>query len=132
MCTAFLHIIDFLKKNLFISLKGRVTEREGWRQRQRGFPSSGSLSRWPQQLGLGQAEARSLIPTTTSRPPRQKAEGRSPNSWAISHCFPISISGVLDWMWPSNMEFRNCTQQRHVLCYNTSPTIGVLSGVVRN
>lgn len=66
-----------------ILLKGRVTGKE--RKRQRGLLPAVSFSKWLQQTGLHQAEARSQE-TFLNR-------FMGPNTWAVPHCFPRCISG---------------------------------------
>ena len=53
----------FVFKDLFIYMKGRVTERqrERERERERGLPSTGSLRNWLQLQELHRSKARSFL-----------------------------------------------------------------------
>lgn len=77
--------------NLFICLRGRDTDRKGEKELQ----SAGLLPQWPQQPGLGQADARSFFQVSHAG---TRAQAVGPSAAA----FP-GISGELDRMWSSQV-----------------------------
>lgn len=83
-------IIFYLNIYLFSSIWKAELERE----RHRNLPSSASFPKYPQQSGLGQAQARSK---SFIQVPCAGAEG--PSTTAIACCFPRHIRRSLDQKW---------------------------------
>lgn len=75
-----------------MDLKGRVWRRE----RREHPPATGSFLRWSQQLGLDQADVRSL-----AVPAGFPLTCRGPSSCGILHCLPRHIRRELDQKWRS-------------------------------
>lgn len=99
----------FLKGYLFIWKSYRQTKSE------RDLPCAGSIPKKPQQLELGQVEARNQD-LLSSLPPGQRCW----STLAIFHCFPTHLSGTWFGKGAASAHMRcwHCRQQLNLLHCN--------------